>query len=314
LSSSHSRTDQILRAFFALVCLLSPVSVLAVGETGAVELKIPVGTRAIAMGKTFVAVADDANSVYWNPAGLRQLGGIHVTLQHDVFIETVRFDYLSIGAMAGNDLGVGLSVMLLGTGTEPATNPGDPPIGENFMAINLAGAFRLNYQFDIGLSAKYVSKDLSGTSASTFAVDLGVLYKTPIPKLTAGLNLQNLGPGMKFVDVEDPLPLNLKVGAAYKMFEDDFTAALDFNFPSDNDISVSLGGEYWYQDLLVGRFGYHFQGEIDKNEYGIGGKAGIFLGGGVKIKAFNTFIGLDYAWADTGFFGANHHFALDVYL
>jgi len=313
LSAKHPRTEQILRAVLAAWCLLLPGTALAVGETGAVELKIPVGTRAIAMGKTFVAVADDANSVYWNPAGLRQLGGIHVTLQHDVFIETVRFDYLSIGAMAGNDLGVGLSVMLLGTGTEPSTS-GGPPIGENFMAVNLAAALRLNYQFDVGISAKYVSKDLSGTSAATFAADLGVLYKTPIPKLTAGLNLQNLGPGMKFVDVEDPLPLNLKVGAAYKMFEDDFTAALDFNFPTDNDISVSLGGEYWYQDLLVGRFGYHFQGEIDKNEYGIGGKAGLFLGGGVKIKAFNTFIGLDYAWADTGFFGANHHFALDVYL
>lgn len=45
------------------------------GTTGAVELKIPVGPRAIAMGEAFVAVANDANAIYWNPAGLMQLGG-----------------------------------------------------------------------------------------------------------------------------------------------------------------------------------------------------------------------------------------------
>ena len=60
------------------------------GSTGAVELKIPVGPRAIAMGQAFVAVADDANAVYWNPAGLNQLGGSEITAQYDVFIETVR--------------------------------------------------------------------------------------------------------------------------------------------------------------------------------------------------------------------------------
>ncbi len=303
--------------FFVFCTIASPAFSGDTGTTGAVELKIPVGPRAIAMGQAFVAVADDANAIYWNPAGLRQLGGTHLTAQYDVFIETVRYQYFAGGTKLGNEAAIGLSGKLLSTGTDPAIdasgNPTGGSVGESYMDIDLAGAYRLSYYFDVGLTAKYITKSLSGTTASTFAADLGVLYKTPIPHLKAGINVQNIGPGMKFVTTPDALPLNVKLGLCYKMFEDNFTIAYDMNFPNDNAISANIGGEYWYKDTLVGRFGYQFQGSIDKNQVGIGGKAGLFLGAGVKISVFKNFIGLDYAWTDTGFLGSNHHFALDYY-
>ena len=59
------------------------------------------------------------------------------------------------------------------------------------MDVDLAGAIRLNYWLNLGLTAKYISKNLSGVSASTFAIDLGLLYFTPIPHLRAGLDIQN---------------------------------------------------------------------------------------------------------------------------
>lgn len=305
-------------AFLVLtVCLCQQVFAAGPGSTGAVELKIPVGPRAIAMGQAFVAVSNDANAVYWNPAGLRQLGGTHLTVQYDVFIETVRYQYFAGGTKLGNDGAIGLAAKLLSTGTENEVNALGVTTGntfsESYMDIDLAGAYRLSYYFDIGLTAKYISKNLAGTSAATFAADVGVLYRTPIPHLMAGLNIQNIGPGLKFAQVTDPLPLNVKVGLAYRMFEDNFTVAYDMNFPNDNAIAASMGGEYWYKDTLVGRFGYQFQGSIDQNQVGIGGKAGLYLGAGVKIQAFKNFIGLDYAWTDVGFLGSNHHFALDFY-
>jgi len=36
-------------------------------------LKFGIGARAMGMGNSFVAVADDATAVYWNPAGLTQV-------------------------------------------------------------------------------------------------------------------------------------------------------------------------------------------------------------------------------------------------
>lgn len=311
------RSTQFIIAIIFFTSISQVAQAVSTGGTGAVELKIPVGPRAIAMGQAFVAVADDANAIYWNPAGLRQLGGVHITAQYDVFIDTVRYQYFAAATKLGNDAGIGIGAKFLTTGTEPATDAGGNQtggtIGLNYMDIDLAGAYKLSYFFDVGLTAKYISEDLAGSSASSFAADLGLLYKTPIPHLMAGMDIQNLGPGMKFVSTADPLPLNLKVGLAYKMFDDNFTAAYDMNFPIDNAVSANLGGEYWYKDTLVGRFGYSFQGSIDQNAYGIGGKAGLYLGAGVKIAAFKNYVGLDYAWTDAGFFGSNHHFALDVY-
>lgn len=302
--------------------LAVPHRALAQGTSGAVELKIPVGPRAIAMGQAFTAVADDANAVYWNPAGLNQLGGTELTAQYDVFIETVRYDYFPAATKLGNEAALGIGAKLLSTGTEPeitgvnGSTPvtGSGTVGESYMDIDLAGAYRLSYYFDIGLTAKYINKTLSGTSASTFAADFGVMYHSPIPHLQVGLDLQNMGPGLKFDQVADPLPFTIKLGIAYKMFNDDFVLDYDLDIPTDDPYVINcIGGEYWYKDTLVGRFGYQFAGSIDQNQYGIGGVAGLYLGAGVKIPFMKTNIGVDYAWTNTGFLGSNHHFALDLY-
>jgi hypothetical protein len=303
---------------FGLVASFQPAFSGGPGSTGDVELKIPVGPRAIAMGQAFVAVADDANAVYWNPAGLNQLGGTMLTAQYDSFISTESYEFLAAATKLGNDAAIGLGSKILTTGPPEQAidsngNPTSGSVYENYMDIDLSFAYRLSYFFDVGITAKYITNNLAGTSASTFAVDLGILYKAPIPHFTVGLNLQNLGPSIKYIQDPDPLPLNLKVGVAYRMFDDNFTTAFDMNFPNDNAISASLGGEYWYKDTLVGRFGYQFQGSIDQNEVGIGGKAGLYLGAGIKVAVFKSIIGLDYAWTNDGFLGAENLFALDYY-
>src|ERR1051325_3344082 len=45
-------------------------------------LKIPVGARAVGMGGAFAAVADDATSPFWNPAGMVYLPYKEAFLQH----------------------------------------------------------------------------------------------------------------------------------------------------------------------------------------------------------------------------------------
>jgi len=316
----YSRS-QYLRTFtvFLLFFMIRTVSFAqnGPGTTGAVELKIPVNPRAIAMGQAFTAVADDSSAVYWNPAGLNQMQGSELLAEYDVFIETVTYSYLNGAFRLGNDLTMGFGAKLLGTGTENAVNSSGVTtggtIGENYYDVDIAAAYRLSYFCDIGITAKYISKTLGQNNASTFAVDLGLMYKTPIPHLKLALDLENLGPGLTFVSVADPLPMVFKIGAAYQMFDDNFTMDLDVDFPNDDVVTTSLGGEYWYKNTLVGRLGYQFQGSIDQNQLGIGGEAGLYLGAGVKVSMFKTNFSFDYAWTDQGILGSNHHFSLAWY-
>lgn len=58
-----------------------------------------VGTRALGMSGAFVAVADDATAVYWNPAGLANSGLVDATLQRAATESPLRQDRLP--ALAG---------------------------------------------------------------------------------------------------------------------------------------------------------------------------------------------------------------------
>jgi hypothetical protein len=55
-----------------------------VGTAGAQFLELGVSARAVAMGEAFVAVANDATAVYYNPAGLTQCSRIWSTRRGSV--------------------------------------------------------------------------------------------------------------------------------------------------------------------------------------------------------------------------------------
>jgi long-subunit fatty acid transport protein len=55
------------------LCLPAQAQFAKVGTVGLKFLDIGVGGRALAMGEAYVAVANDASAIFWNPAGIAQL-------------------------------------------------------------------------------------------------------------------------------------------------------------------------------------------------------------------------------------------------
>ena len=53
-----------------------------VGTVGGQFLKLGVGARAAGMGASFVSVADDASSVFWNPAGVARVTRNVIAVNH----------------------------------------------------------------------------------------------------------------------------------------------------------------------------------------------------------------------------------------
>lgn len=75
----------------------------AVDKFAAEFLKVGVGARAMGMGGSFVALANDATAAYWNPAGLillesREAFGTHASQ----FGGVVAHDVLGVSAPMGN--------------------------------------------------------------------------------------------------------------------------------------------------------------------------------------------------------------------
>lgn len=68
-----------------MICLLWTCSVYATGLDFT-----EVGLRANAMGTAYTGVADDASAVYWNPAGLTQIG--HDTVSGEIMVKNLNTD------------------------------------------------------------------------------------------------------------------------------------------------------------------------------------------------------------------------------
>jgi len=66
------------------------------GTSSATFLRIGVGARAVAMGETFVAVANDPSAIYWNPAGLASLQRRELSISHVQWPADIGYDHVTL--------------------------------------------------------------------------------------------------------------------------------------------------------------------------------------------------------------------------
>lgn len=173
-------------------------------------------------------------------------------------------------------------------------------IGASFNSFDMAATVsygtRLTPTLAAGLSAKVIYSRLAdqgagaelGSGAGTaFAMDAGVLYKTPWKKLTLGAALTNLGPNISYIDAQqsDPLPRNLAVGFAYQVLSSPYNnlvlladlnkEIVEIGESEDSELTqiiYNLGFEYRYGSFFAGRAGYIYDqdGEVKTPTLGAG--------------------------------------------
>jgi opacity protein-like surface antigen len=296
------------------------------GTTAATFLSIAQGARGAAMGGAFVAVVDDPSAMYWNPAGLTDVEGIGFLVDNTSWIADIQYNYIGATVSAGSIGVLGLSVTMSSIGDMPVTTVDrQDGTGEVFgvsdLAVGLSYGIRLTDAFSIGFTPKFVHQKIWKMSATAFALDLGVKYRTPFEGFTLGMSISNFGTKMRMggtnaLVLYDPdpsgsgnngripaelateeweLPLNFRVGLAYDLPLEGIghlTLAADAQHPSDNFESVNLGGEFQFNDVLYVRAGYKTLFIADSEE-------GLALGVGVRQFVIgNVRLGLDYAYQD----------------
>jgi len=147
-------------------------------------LKIPVGARAVGMGGAFSAVADDATSPFWNPAGMVYLPYQEAFLQHaEQFGSLVNHNFASIvWPMTSGDerrSAFGVSLTWVGVDDIPVTpRPGGLRPGIDFLdfgrdndqTTNDPG--QLNGVWDPGERLLITSDDLFLASSTDLALSV----------------------------------------------------------------------------------------------------------------------------------------------
>ena len=293
-------------------------------QAGGVMLMIFPGAKAVSMGGAFSAISDDATAMYYNVGGLGYFKNIEVHFTHAPWLRTIVDDayYEYLAAVFPTDIGsFGLSVAYLTPGNVDVYDE-DGEMHGSFKPFDVAVTSGYGFQpmpnLGVGVAAKvfysylvpeWVMRDIlqepGGGTAVTFALDGGVLWKTPLPGLSLAGVIDNVGPGISYTGSgeKDPLPLFLRLGVAYSPIRTEYhkvTVAFDVHKVMTgivrdldslgtnyvlNEAWTSVGAEYTFYDMISLRFG-HFH---DKMGY----RMGYTFGGGITYGSFKLDIADD---------------------
>ncbi len=267
-------------------------------------LNIGVGARGLGMGGAYTAMADDVSSLYWNSAGLVKLDKREFTASHAEMFESTRLDFLAYAhPTSQGTFAAGLTYLSHGK-IDGRDSVGRQTSGYDASdaAVSLGYARKLEIA-DLGAAFKYLRSHIGGAEAQGLAVDIGA--KRTFESVNVGAALRNLGPGLKFQDQRNDLPLRLAVGAVYNFAGGHATAAELVNGPRGAGTDAAFGGEYQAVKNLYLRLGYTTQTAITGGS-GFDAARGLTMGLGFRNDKWN----IDYAVLPSGELGRTHKFTL----
>jgi hypothetical protein len=265
------------------------------GTTAAAFLKIGVGARAAAMGDAFTVIVDDGTSLYWNPAGLARIGKRQLSATYNMWFAGINQGYLGISfPLSGRGVAAG-GVNYIDMGDFDGRDEAGNPTGTftaSALNYHLGYANGVGKKFVWGISAGVVQDTIDDDRKSTYAANLGLIFKSS-ELLSLGLVVQNIGGELG----GDPLPFLAKIGMALTW--EPLVLVLDIAKPTDNDIYFCAGIEWWAWDGIALRAGYKTNQDI-----GQGLTAGLGFRKG-KIQ-------FDYAYVPYGELGDTHKVSLGM--
>ncbi len=270
-----------------------PISAYGAEKYAGEFLNLGVGARALGMGGSFVAVADDASATYWNPAGLGGLDRTELTFMHTGLYGLDKYDFLNCVQPFGKAGTFGISWIRLGIDDIPMTqlakagdmSASNRPFISGYMQ-DTENAFLLSYgknihpnllkgnNIQIGGTFKFIYNSISGANRNAvgFGGDLGLIWrasflsngeKSSSSDLAIGLMAQDFFKTKLFWNTTsspshtDIIQPNIKTGIAYYQDLSSISSQLVFSVDANTryGLEMNYGLEYVLADLLAIRTG-----------------------------------------------------------
>jgi hypothetical protein len=297
-----------------------------VAKAGFKFMDVEIGARAAGMGEAFSLVGDNADAIFYNPAGIAQVDkNFDLTVSDVEWIAETRVYAVGLVANLGVYGNLGISALgtdfgdVIGTVIDPTVAEGYTETGMldlGAFAAGLTYARRLTDKFMIGGNIRYAYEHLGESmfasdttrdstwteenSTNTIVYDIGTIFYPGFESLRLGMSIVNFSTALRYeYDVGNTnsfeLPLTFKMGVAMDVLDllgehPDYSLLVDFELvhPRDYTKRYHLGAELSLLKLLKLRAGYKFG--YDEETFGVG--AGIHTDN----------IRLDYAYTDFGRF------------
>ena len=313
------------------------------GTSAAPELRIPVGSRYVAMGGADVAMVSGLEAIYWNPAGVDlSPNDANAIFSYRKYIADMSMSFIAASGRFGELGTIGISFRDLSIGDIPVTTNDQPDgtgeiISPTYFILGLTYSKQLSDRISIGTNINLINESWQGVSATGFSFDAGVEYRDlfSVPNLSLGVVVKNLGGTMKYsgtamwVTANDPnsdrggtfyevgaqsseLPSEISLGVSYTRNIDEdnkFTVAGTFvnnNYSYDN---YRGGLEYSYKDMFFIRGGYLYSPQSNSITPDI--FQNYTVGAGINFEQFtNINLSFDYAYIPVKYFDANNVFTI----
>ena len=295
-----------------------------VATTSAAFLEIGPGARSLGMGSAYVSVANDASSLYWNPAGIVNVSKPEVQSFYTPWLVETQYYYNTAVVPMGQYGNIGFSFtaitmdeMMVRTVQDPEPSEYGQKFDAGNISMGIAYAKKLTDRFSFGFQTKFIQESIWQMSAQGFAVDIGTLFITK-RDLRIGMSVSNFGGklGMEGnntlvdIDVDEtiygnndridgnlgtakwPLPLLFRFGLSREFnFASNMKClfAVDAIHPNNNPEYLNIGLEYSAMDMVFLRIGkshtfYELSFFEEGVSSGIGPEQGLSFGAGVKYQ------------------------------
>jgi hypothetical protein len=320
----------------------APAQVRKAGLNAAAFLKVGVGARNVGLGSASNSITGDVGQMFWNPAGIAlQTDQMQGTVSYNKWIADLSHNAFGISFKLGEVGTIGIGGIMFGVNDIPAYRDIAPAAlvsqqidnatsgTYNYQDLALQATFARNFsdQLALGATVKYISESLDDMTKSAFAVDVGSIYTigslgSMIHDWKISARLSNMGSGIKYYDVESPIPITFGVGTSFKVLKDekagDLLIALDAIKPQDSPQLFYVGGEYTFGGFLSVRGGYklNYTGAQDD---GTSTRAaikqsieGLSIGGGVRVEMSGYLLRFDYAMTSMDILDPVHRVTLTV--
>jgi len=258
------------------------------GGTPGAFLNYGMSPRTTALGKAFTGLADDAEAIYYNPAGLAQLYSHNIKSSYlDLYGHQLGFLGYALPTRRYGTFGVNI-IHLRAKGIEGRDENmiyfGDFYFAQSCVLISYA--YQPARPISLGMNLKFSDTKIAQYNAVGMGGDAG-LFLFPRRDYTFGIAVQNLlGPKLTFTQggETDEYPITFRFGGAIKLYQgraiivgDVVKDILEFT-----SLKPRLGFEFYpvYPILAI-------RGGFDENSL----NAGV----GVRKPFGNMSIGIDYA-------------------